>query len=240
MICKLCKNEREGVRAHIIPESLHPIAPGPNRTPLHVTTDIPDQYPRRSPTGEYDSELVCADCEAIFAPWDNYIFRFLNRDVSEYKTIVDDGKSIAHIVPEANYKNLKLFFISLLWRASETTRPLFQAVNVGPHVDRLAEMIRDADRGDENEYATFLERFDNQKLGAAILNPHTERIDGINFTRFYLGGHIAHIKVDSRPVPKFDTRIMIQDGRQFPIFISEFDNSREHRIMRKLVKEYLN
>ena len=129
-LCKLCGEERPLVEAHIIPESMYPF--DEPREPLLMVPSTPDIYPGRSRRGVYDRELVCGRCEAKFSPWDDYAYRLLSKEPGEHDYTYVDGEPRVYTVTRYDYAKLKLFFVSLLWRASESNQSFFAHVSVGP------------------------------------------------------------------------------------------------------------
>jgi hypothetical protein len=123
-VCKLCGEDRPLVKAHIVPKSMYPLEDD-RREPLLRVPSAPEAPPERSWTGEYDPALVCAECEAMFAPWDDYAYRLLSNEPREEDYVFVDGEPVAYTLETYDYEKLKLFFVSLLWRASESSRHSF-------------------------------------------------------------------------------------------------------------------
>src|SRR6266704_169354 len=71
-ICKLCGQEATLGRSHIIPLAFHRHLQSDATVPPVIVGSASDSYPRRSPGGLYDEELVCGPCEVSFGPWDTY------------------------------------------------------------------------------------------------------------------------------------------------------------------------
>lgn len=72
-----------------------------------------------------------------------------------------------------------------------------------------------------------------------MLGPRLERWDGVNYPRIYLGGFIAHIKIDKRPnSPSFAP--FIKKGTSDLILLArELKTSAEFEIMKQIVKQNL-
>lgn len=235
MTCKLCLQDKPLVDAHIIPRSMYPFD-FKNYEPLFLVSGIENPFRTRSRIGEFDRNLVCADCESLFSPWDAYAKYLLAADVEESAKFSQGGVTYGHIVSEYDFAKLKLFFVSLLWRADRTTRPMFDGIDVGHFRDRLREMILNGDPGSTEEFSICLARFDNQKLGTAVLNPHREKWYGINYSRFYLAGHVAYIKVDRRPTPDFLSDFSFRPDSPLCIIWRDFEGSAEKELMVSIAK----
>lgn len=190
-VCKLCGEEKPLVKAHIIPKSMYPLD-DKRREPLLRVPSAPDAPPERSWIGEYDAALVCAQCESTFHPWDDYAIGVFRTEPQEDDYVKVDGEPGAYTLKAYDYAKLKLFFVSLLWRASESSRPFFEHVNVGrEHATRLREMILDKDPGDPDEYSVFIVRLiHHDDAHKSVISPHKQRWghDRVTFWRFYLAG----------------------------------------------------
>ena len=98
-----------------------------------------------------------------------------------------------------DYCLLKLFFISLVWRASISTHHFYRKIAIGDKFEEKARlMLLAEDPGDANDFGVVIARF-TEPLGHAFLDPHPERVAGINHVRFYIAGFVVYMKVDQRP-----------------------------------------
>lgn len=199
MPCKLCGEDRPTVRSHIIPESFYPFDPGRSRRPLVFITPDPIYREGRSPNGEYDASILCEVCESRLSPWDDAAYR-LFADAERWTILSQHKHEPIAFTANADYLRIKLFFISLLWRAHVSSRPMFRHVNIGAWERTAKQYILDANPGSRDDFAVFLSRFVDLQHPGPILDPRPERITRRRFVRFYLGNFIASIKVDYRAV----------------------------------------
>ena len=137
--CKLCGNDAKLVKCHIVPEALFKYV-NDSQIPAKLIANKPEFYPQKSPIGVYDDELVCGECEnKFFGDADNYAIRLCCDQLSQLtqnNTKYHNGQKIFEV--ECNYKSLKMFFISLLWRASASTHVFYSRVNIGSlHSEQL-------------------------------------------------------------------------------------------------------
>lgn len=233
--CKLCGCDKKLVEAHIIPESLYPFDRD-KREPLIKVTNVPNRYKSRSAKGEYDRNLVCLECEQLFSEWDRYAHKLLASEPPNQDYIRYRGKVLSFVVNDVEYDKLKLFFISLLWRASASTLCEFSVVKMGRFERELADMIQAADPGDAQTFAVTLAKFDDP-LATGILTPHRQRWSGINYWHFYLGGYVAYVKVDHRCAPEPFRSFMLKPNEPLVILIRDYRGSSEFKLMRNLVRE---
>jgi hypothetical protein len=197
-VCKLCGEDSPLVKAHIIPKSMYPFE-DERREPLLRVPSAPDAPPERSWTGEYDPSLVCAECEGTFHPWDDYAVRLFREEPKEEDYVHVDGEPGAYTIRAHDYTKLKLFFVSLLWRASESDRRFFAHVSVGrKHAARLKQMMKDKDPGDPEEYSVFIVRLTHHDdAHKSVISPHKQRWGHDRVTLALLSRRL-HVRHQSR------------------------------------------
>ena len=234
MHCKLCGKDKKLVRAHIIPKSLwKPLFNDEQPSQLFSTASTADD--KKSPVGVYDTGIVCAHCESIFSPWDEYAQKLLLADPSEKNYLIENGQRIAYVETAIDYAKLKLFFISLLWKAAVSNHYFFSRVNVGPFEPQLRRMILKGDPGDPDTFSIMVAKSEDS-LGTIVLNPHPERWRDINYYRFYLAGYMAYIKVDRRPAPDGMGEIALNPEKPLVIILRELKTSKDFKVMQDIAR----
>ncbi len=235
--CRLCLQEKRLIKAHIIPEGFFRLLRSGSVVPeLHGNS--PGSSPKRMPVGAYDSTILCGECDRQIAPWDDYGQQVLLQRFEEATPITHQARTVAWSLEEVNYAKLKLFFISLLWRASISSHNFYKRIAVGPFEKRLREMVLESESGDSQEFAVILARFEDVSM-TAMLDPHPEKFDHINFCRFYLSGFVTYIKVDKRPVPELLSELRLQVGKPLTILTRSFHESPDGHLMRKIAESAL-
>src|SRR5277367_82322 len=101
VICRLCLRERELIEAHIIPRCFFTQLKSIRGPMRRVTKEEP--YPKRLPTGEYDTAILCAECDNLFSPWEDYTANLLMRNLSSYSI-----RNSLLTIPEYDYASVKL------------------------------------------------------------------------------------------------------------------------------------
>ena len=234
MTCELCGASDDLGKSHIIPESFFVAAGSKNET-LILATNKEDELPKKRPIGEYDSEILCKSCEKIFGDWDNYGKNLL---IDEYKAsnpIVENGQIIGHEIPQYEYPKLKLFLLSMVWRAGASKRPFFEKVKLGPHQDGLRKMIVANNPGSKDKYSVQVFSFRGMPYGYPILMPiRLMSTGGINYYRFYLGELFFDIKIDSRKTPSKFGIGEIEDGKSLLIVSKNIQEMSEFKIFKKV------
>lgn len=234
MACKFCLEDKKCVEAHIIPNSLYEPLLNDKRGML-IISNKPENYPKKQYTGIYDTNIVCEECERLFSKPDDYAKSFFSADIPEDSFIIDNSEKLAYIIKNYDYHHLKLFFISLLWRASTSTQSFFSKVNVGPFENHIKEMIKNNDPGDENTFSVTLTRYDNP-LAIGMLSPYRKKWSDINYYTFYLRGWKAYIKVDMRPAPKIMRDFLLKPNQPLLVLYLNFRESTEIGTMKKIAE----
>ena len=116
MNCKGCNKKVKLVKAHIIPESFFRYLREDENTLKLVPTDK-DHYVKKAPIGIYDKEILCGECEAVFQDVDEYAAKLMLNDQNMSK-LHDKGDVVGYNLKDIDYQKLKLFVMSILWRAS--------------------------------------------------------------------------------------------------------------------------
>jgi hypothetical protein len=206
MTCKLCQTDQPmKKRAHILPAAFYKDYERNADTPLKTYMPDASARPKLVRGGIYDDDLVCIQCEDRFQSWDDYGAKFfLERVPSEWLSrVLPENRAAAF--PRVDYAKLKLFAISLLWRASATSKEWFAGVKLGPYEETARQMILAGDPGGTDTFACVSERFiaanPAMQSHARLLRQFSrKRIEGINGVDLSLGECTVFVKADRRPL----------------------------------------
>lgn len=232
MDCRYCGKETNLVNAHVIPEGFFRRLRN-GQDPPRLLTNKANEYPKKAPVGVYDTNILCEKCEPLFGDWDNYAQQFLTEQRPPGEVIYSEGQRVAYKVQKYDYAKLKLFFLSLIWRASVSEHPFYNRIKLGPFEKAAKDLIERCEPGSEHEFGVTLAKFDHP-LGTAILNPHPEKREGINYCRFYLGSYVAYIKMDKRISPKPLGDFLLTPRPPLYIICRNLEKSKELPLMRKI------
>ena len=212
--CRYCGEFRPLIKAHIFPESFYrPILDSGEVPTLYSTREA--EYPRKAPIGVYDTGILCASCDGAMGLYDDYAKRILfDTPMEPYP------HGPARLIQEYDYAKLKLFFLTLLWRAGISTHRMFEQVTLGPHEDRLLAMIKAGNPGSSEEYSVIVMSFDDpcaRELGLQVFR--ARKRGALNYYRFNAAGYTFFIKVDARATVGAFRQVMLAPGG--PLFIVE-------------------
>ena len=167
-ICQLCREERKLIKAHIIPKQLYrPIKNSASKNSLrHKSLGVfyPDQSrrPKQVQNGIYDSHILCGECDNhLIGPWDKYAQNLFSSasSLGKYDSSRSDGIKI-YVIDDIDYKKLKLFCMSILWRASVSGDEFFSRIRKGAWESQLRDMLMSQDPGGKDDFTTSVVKYD--------------------------------------------------------------------------------
>ena len=148
-VCKLCKESHELKNSHIIPSSIIKLIRDKSLDNRfyelfggrsEIKQDGPKEY------------LLCHKCEQRFSDYEKYFKEAIHSNRHRTKK-AHDGKRL--IIENLDYKRMKLFFLSLLWRASLSSRPEFENICIGDDEEIIRKMILCDDPGKSSRFAVM-------------------------------------------------------------------------------------
>lgn len=223
MVCKLCLLEKDLLkRSHVIPDFLYKELYGDKHRLVNVKLDNLQQK-KYQQTGIYEKDILCKEC-------DNIVLGSLERYASNTIYNVESPKFNVNIEEFAgdnihlpftrfsglDYANIKLFFLSILWRAHLSRDPFFKEVDLGNFYEsKIRKMIFEHNPGDEDEFEVVLVslRFDGTRPTKSTISPVRIK-EGINTMYvFHINGVMYHFNVS--PIgkePMFEKGLIKKDG----------------------------
>lgn len=230
MKCKLTGNEGKGVRAHIIPKSFYAIDPD-EKGPVKLITNMRGKYSKKVPVGIYDTTIVTEEGERFFTEWDDYAAELLIKNKAAFEPVVHNDEVVAFHIENYDYRRLKLFFLSVLWRASVSNQEFFRRVNLGPHEEYIRKALLAGDPGNTDWYSICLAKWSDRTEGAGMMDPYRTRFDGLTYYVMYFEHYIVYFKVDRRNAS--DVMRSIQLCQDLPLIAigRELSESKELQLM---------
>lgn len=240
MKCRLCTQKYNKLAdSHILPKGffryLYP--PDDNRALLSLNGK---SRPKRIPVGYYDNQILCIDCDNKLGKYDEYGIKiFLNDAIIPFP-----NSNEAYLIKNINYTKLKIFLLSVLYRASITSIQEFKSIDLdGYYEEKIRNMISNEDTGDFNDFPFFITKFETNQLpqdfaNKIIMNPYRTKIDKINFSIFsFPNGYTVYIKVDKKPLNSLFSKLsMAGDGDLIIMRRSNYESSKEFDSLCNVVK----
>jgi hypothetical protein len=221
MQCKLCQLEKPLIEAHIVPKCLLKPLFSPTGPIRSISKDI-STYPKRFPIGVYDSNILCAECDNSFSPWEQYTAELLFETAPKYRELAHMG---FYSIPEYDYAMLKLCVLSVLWRMSITRQQEYERVSLGQKYENdIRTMLLAKEPGAPDMFSVaWLQLTDYVGSGTA-LGTSPARYKNATIYNLGLPGFVAVIKVGQQQHPHpLQPAIMTPDS---PLIIG----LKEHRL----------
>ena len=230
-ICKMCGQDRKLIQAHIIPRSFWNNQMRGDE-PLAILTNKPGWKPIKSPIGEYDSNILCEQCDNQLGVFDQHAYENLVLDSGT--PFGHQGKTLGFSYPKADSTLIRKFITSVVWRASISGRNYFNRIRLGKYEDVFKEYFL----GDDNiglSISCLMAEFDRGDV--PFLNPQYSRMEGIKFAVVFANRFTFYAKVDQQPLPDVFKQSEIKQGSLVTSIMREWETSHQKRAMLELVHQ---
>jgi hypothetical protein len=256
-VCKLTGEKGPFVRSHIIPRAL--TLPEERGRPFAQAGR--DYAPRTRRDSWYDTALVTRSGEDVLAAYDDWAIRELRRhrlvwsgwgkddELSEKEMMSLPGTGGVGVrkIEGIDGHRLRLFFLSILWRAAASSMHEFREVRMLPgERRRLARMILDQRATPLSFYPVMLfqlstrGRFHNHSPIAQrkLRDPSHPEKGSIPFFRFYFDGLIVHIHRKDKPKEVAAMGPLMVGGRDvLAVTVRPFEGSWQEGNLGELIAE---
>lgn len=256
-VCKLTGETGPLVKSHIIPKAL--TSPDINGRPFAQAGH--DYPPRRRRDSWYDSNLVTRAGEDILAHYDNWAVDTLRRHRLVWSGMGDDqglADEEMMLVPESggvgfrkieniDTQRLRLFLLSILWRAAASSLPEFKEVRMMPNERRrLGRMVRDGQVDPLHFFpVTLIQLSTRGRLHnltpiaqRKVRDPTNPERGSIPIFRFYFDGLIAHFhrKGRQKEVASLGP-LMVGAGQDIVVAVRPYEGSWQEGNLHELITE---
>lgn len=206
MPCALCHADAELCNSHILPEFLYR-ALYDDKHRFHQISAHPDARNRVIQKGLRE-RLLCHACEQRLSVYEQYADRLLNGGVGV--SVRRDGERL--YLQQVDYAKLKLFQLSILWRAGVSTLSAFSQVQLGPHGERLRQQLVAEDPGPPELYGClmFILMHESEVQPGMVVPPTWAKFVGQRAYRFVFGGTVYLYLVSSTPPPTYVSEHFVQ------------------------------
>lgn len=182
-ICKLCRNERELRKSHILPEFMYQniYDDNPKRF-YHLDVDLDNEDNSQSKIHQKGirENLLCDDCEGKFSKYEDYAAETIYGKRKQNKAYITsqsktaDGLYSLYQYEGFSYKEFKVFLMSILWRLviSET----YKTPDINPTIiERLRVALYDENPLDYDDFGCLVQVMQDtsgRTVGRLILQPY--------------------------------------------------------------------
>lgn len=222
------------INAHIIAKGFGRLLRGSGQnvriTPANMGT-------AKQQLGEFDSDILCADCDGVLGRLDDYAIELCQK----FERLHIKSQPEVFELPQSDRELFGKFALSVLWRASISRRPSVADVNLGPYELKIRDAIFTSQSIDDlPEAEIILQRYTvlgNVDPAGQYFYPTRFKMAGLNFYNFAVGGFRIRTKVDSRPLPNEWRPFSLSSGRFLGTFIL-LEETSEFEQMIKLMRRH--
>jgi hypothetical protein len=199
MRCRLCNRDSKVVASHIVPEFLYKALYDEKHRFIELSLkqgerDRLKQKGLREP-------LLCEQCEQKLSVHEDYMSKLMHGGVPV--SIDPDGEHLR--LSGLDYQKLKLFQLSILWRASVSNLKPFAEVDLGPHEAKIQEMLLCDEPGSAASYGCVMSALMNERdvLQGLVVPPTRAKLMGHHAYRFVFGGLVFVYVVTGASLQRF-------------------------------------
>lgn len=230
MKCKLCLKEKDLCNSHIIPEFMYKTLYDSLHR-YHMVSVEPDEKNKFQQKGIRE-KLLCSNCEQHIGNWERYASKIYSGkfEIDNYA----DKEFVG--ISGIDYKQFKLFQLSILWRIGVASIRGFKHIKLGPHEEILRKMLLEFNPGDPNEYGCIMVSLidEDEHIKGLTITPDSLRYFGHRAVRVIIGGMIwAYIVSNHSKMFKFKNLFLKEDG----ILTVYGRNASEVKMLKMFAKE---
>jgi len=158
-------------------------------------------------TGFFEKSILCANCDnERLSNLERYasstIFKLdsLNRkpQIITEDIVAHDGlRSVRY--HNLDYSKIKLFLLSILWRAHISSNPFFESVQLGKYAEKIRIMLMNNDAGGEDFLETCIVKIENDgsRSYKALIDFRKVKDDNNTFYVFNMNDYMYHFNISS-------------------------------------------
>jgi hypothetical protein len=211
--------------AHIIPQSFARDIEAPDGANVTLTINRNTQT---NPRGVWDDKILCQSCDGkLGTRYDERAIEFFRKFRLMRQDINQKGTKFSK--RQVNCDMLCGFALSVLWRASISTRPEC-TLTLGPYEDRAQEVLFGLKPlSSLSECEIMVQRYRSTTTDASKINfyPEPAPFGGLNAYGFAVGGLRFFVKIDPTPLPVFCKNYIINGKNTLRGLFVDFENTPE-------------
>src|ERR1035437_506423 len=221
MTCRLCLTDTPLAQSHIIPEFIFSGMYDKKHRYLELS-DVNTGKIRLGQKG-FRERLLCPSCESHLNRYERHSRRLFVDDLPQ----PESPKSRRVRIENLDYRLFKLFLLSVLWRASVSSLPMFEHVDLGPHEEKIRLILQSENPGSPRMYpcSVFPLLFEGEHFRGYMVEPTFCRIEGHKCYRFVFGGFVFMVFVSSHNIPPKFEKVLLTDNSPlflYPTELSDF------------------
>jgi hypothetical protein len=165
MKCSLCLQEIKLIKkSHIVPDYLFKDFLDEKHRMVEVSFKDKTMKGHPVQSSHWESDFLCQDCDNVkLSQLEGYFKTNIFYPVVEYSKNLPPPIRNTSVFFPADYQQIKLFFLSLLWRMSVIKNLKYKTVDLGKHEEIIRKMINENNPKGIYDYPFILYSFINKE-----------------------------------------------------------------------------
>jgi len=225
--CRLCRNTSQLRNSHILPEFFYSALYDETHRTMVVPSDKKEKLVQKG-MREY---LLCQKCETQFSRYEGYAIKVI-RNIPNFEK---DSSNSFVFSNDIDYRLLKLFQLSILWRGSISENQMFANVNLGRHEEKIRTMLVEENPGQPSDYGCFILRVpEPKKIHRIIMPPMPEKLFGHNGYRFMTGNLFWYFVLSRHRIQESLKVMFLQETGALRIWTAPWDENQVYFNIKEL------
>ena len=189
--------------------------------------------------GVYDRHILCQDCDGQLGEFDDYALNVCRRFPKEH-SVESDGMFEMHNIDGDKFAT---FILSVLWRASISSRPEFRKVSLGAFCNQAHDVIfGKISLSNMHGYELIVGRFANAPIRAEnfYTSPARTKMLDLNAWHFALSGFKVLAKLDQRRLPPELQPAIVNGNDTLRGQFVDYMASKEHTTFIDMIRAHRN
>ena len=207
-ICRFCDRSAVLRKSHILPEFIY----RPLYDDKHRAMTLPAHGPSVYLQKGFRASLLCESCEQYF----NEQFEKPFRQEFFEKALLPQVAMRRRYKVKINYGAIKLFLLSVLWRAGVCDQSPFELVYLAEHEPEIRRMLRDRDAGGTSTYPifAFLGLVPDRRVAVPlVVQPYSPgHLEGCRVYVFVFGGCLWHFVLSNGFIPSVVAQNVLKEN----------------------------
>jgi len=215
--CRLCHVSAELRESHIFPRSFIKLARDQSmNNKFYEMHDSVDNLIQDGPK----ERLLCERCEQKLSRYEKYFKEAVHLSRHGIQILQDDRIAV---ISNLDYRKVKLFLLSVIWRMSISSLPQFESITLGEDEDIIRHMILEADPGASTKYpiGATIPLINGNMQDGWLTTPFVLKRAGGTIYATIIGGILYHFRVaqgSDLPDPQF----LLNESGTWPMPITDF------------------
>lgn len=215
--CALCGEQAQLRRSHLIPELLHrPLYDEKNRMLMFEHAATSALLLQKG----FRESLLCDSCEQRMHVYEDFFDK-------RWRRALPDPIPQQPFALQIEYRRTKLFILSILWRVSVSKLEVYDKYSLGPHEERIRQMLLNDDPGTRFQYpvigGAILKPDDGHMLDSLMLAPIKLKVEGHWATRMIAAGVAWTVFTTSHSLPEYFDSMVFNEAGVLPLYSTTAD-----------------